>query len=169
VRSRRSRPFSLGSSFGRSVRFFGFVALRAIVCAFALIGVLSVVRTKGSVAAEPPAPILAARSDTSVIPGLPEYPGARRSEFRAEIFGDELVTEIEYVVDSGVPEVRDHYRDAFVLGDWTVTDTAWLYGEWIYSVSRGKHHGAVEIEHRNGVTEVEVEMAEPAWEPPTPR
>lgn len=139
------------------------LVLGAVVWVFALIGIFSVVQ-----AMDPPATWVPSFLDThsrlekAVIPDLPEYPGATRSEYRAEVFGDERVTEIEYIVDSSVPEVRDHYRDAFARGDWTVTDTTWLRGEWVYTVNRGDRRGVVEIENRDGVIEVEVEMAEPA-------
>ena len=144
--------------------FFAVLALGAVVWAFALIGVLSVARGMTPVDWLPSLP----SSETSVpdltaavIPGLDEYPGARCSEFRAEVFGNERVTEIEYVVESNLPEVRDHYRAALARGGWTVEREGWVYGEWVYTVSSGARHGAIEIEHRNGVTEIEVELAEP--------
>lgn len=73
-----------------------------------------------------PAALLATGADeleTKVIPGLPEFPGTMRSEFREEVFGDERVTEIES--SWGLPEVREHYGDALARGGWTVTDTSW--------------------------------------------
>ena len=70
-------------------------------------------------------------------------------------------------MNSSVLEVCDHYRDALARGGWTVDDTKWYQGEWVYTVSSGARRGAVEIEHRNGVTEIEVELSEPA-EPESP-
>ena len=141
------------------------LATSFVVWAFALIGVVSVVRSMVRTDSMDPGSRLPRRSvelGMAEILGLPEYPGARRSEYRAEVFGDERVTEIEYIVDSSVPEVRDYYRDVFARGDWTVTDTTWVRGEWVYAVSRGDRSGFVEIEHRDGIVEIEVEMAEPA-------
>ena len=126
---------------------------------FALIGVYSVAQ------AVRPAVRLSGTSAVALeraeIQGLPEFPGATRSEFREEVFGDERVTEIEYLVDSEVPEVQAHYREAFARGGWTVTDTSWVHGEWIYSVSSGTRRGVVEVVHHDGITEVEVELPEP--------
>jgi hypothetical protein len=146
----------------------GRALLGAIVWAFALLGILGMVQamidpTRASI------PFLGASGkrvselELTQIPGLPEYPGAKRSEYRAEVFGDERVTEIEYIVDCSMPEIRDHYRDVFSRGQWTVSDTSWVRGEWVYTVSCGDRRGVVEIENRqDGLIEVEVEMAEPA-------
>jgi hypothetical protein len=133
------------------------LALGAVVWMFALIGIFSVTPSGSPWSLTSPVSLL---SD-AVISGLPEFPGARRSEFREEVFGDERVTEIEYLVDSGIPAVREHYRAALAEGGWTVTDTNWVHGELVFTVSSGARHGVVEIEHREGVTEVEVEMVEP--------
>lgn len=145
--------------------FLALLVLGAVVWGFALIGVLHVARGMSPPDWVPSIPLLetsARELHAKAIPGLDEYPGARCSEFREEVFGDERVTEIEYIVESSVPEVCDHYREALARGGWTVEDTAWVHGEWIYTVSCGARHGAVEIEHRNGVTEIEVELTEPA-------
>ena len=138
--------------------------LRAIVWAFAFIGVLSFAQSmvdpgKGVI---PFFESVTSRLEMPRIPGLPEYPGARCSEYRAEVFADEHVTEIEYVVDSSVPDVCEHYRDAFARGQWAVTDTSWIHGELVYTVTCGDRRGVVEIASRDGLIEVEVEMSEPA-------
>ena len=143
------------------VGFVAVLVLGAVVWVFALIGVVSVARALGPFEAPRPAALLATSVDGTEIPDLPAYPGATRSEFREEVFVDERITEIEYAVDSSVHEVRGHYRDALVRGGWTVTAATWLRGEWVYSVSSGARSGVVEIERRDGVTEVEVEMSEP--------
>ena len=138
--------------------------LGAIVVAFSFIGVLSFVQAivDPTKAAFPFLDESPRRLALAKLAGLPEYPGARCSEYRAEVFDDEHVTEIEYVVDSTVPEVSDHYRDAFARGHWTVTDTSWIHGELVYTVNCGERRGVVEIASRSGLIEVEVEMAEPA-------
>ncbi|MGQ0607891.1 MAG: hypothetical protein ACT4OQ_05440 [Chloroflexota bacterium] len=140
------------------------IALGAVVWGFAVIGIFSVAQAIGPSVPPGPAPLLAPIDwdlERAQIVNLPEYPGAVRSEFRQEVFGDELVTEIEYVVESGTQQVIGHYRETFDRGGWTVTGSTWVRGEWTYAVSRGTRHGVVEIERRDGVTEVEVEMAEP--------
>ena len=145
------------------------IALGAIVWAFALIGILSIAQAIGPSAVSTPAPLLAARTEdvetghaneSAKIPSLPEYPGATPSEYYQETFGTERVTEIEYVVDSSAQEVRRHYRQTFARRGWTVTESTWVRGEWTYVVSLGAQQGIVEIERRDGLTEVEIEMAE---------
>jgi len=139
------------------------LALGAAVWTLALVGIVSVARAAGvHVPLVGRARVATGALTGTVINGLPEFPGAKRSEFREEVFGDERVTEIEYLVGDSVADVRAHYRDAFARGGWTVLDTRWEYGEWCYAVRSGLRHGAVEIEHRDGLTEVEVEMAEPS-------
>jgi hypothetical protein len=136
------------------------VGLGAVVWAFALVGLFSVGR--GIVpGTELPVFASAEVSGPAAIQGLPPFPGAARAEFREEVFGDERVTEVEYVVDCELAEVRAHYRDALARGGWTVTGSSWVHGEWIYTVRSGERHGVVEIEHHGGLTEIEVEISEP--------
>jgi hypothetical protein len=144
---------------------FSILALGALVWGLAFVGILSLGRVVGASGPESSLLLLEASAgelEMASIPGLPEFPGATCCEFRDEVFGDERVIEIEYVVDSGVPEVRAYYGNALERGGWTVSDITWLRGEWIYSVSSGDRRGFVEIEDRDGSTEIEVEMAEPA-------
>lgn len=147
------------------------IALGAIVWGFALIGIISIAQAIGPSAARTPAPLLVPRTEVAEtgpviqrapIADLPEYPGAAPSEYRQEVFGTERVTEIEYVVDSSAQEVRRHYRETFAQRGWTVTESTWVRGEWTYAVRLEAQHGIVEIERRNGLTEVEIEIAEPS-------
>ena len=131
------------------------LAVGVVLWAFALIGLYSVARAANARLSG------AHAAELGIALGLPEFPGATLSEFREEVFGDERLTEIEYLVDSAVPEVQAHYQAAFARGGWTVTDTKWVHGEWVYTMSRGARRAIVEIEHRDGVTEVEVELTEP--------
>ena len=140
------------------------IALGAVVWAFAVIGIFSVAQAIGPTAVAAPAPLLAPVDEyleTARIAALPEYPGATRSEYRQEMFGDKLVTGIEYRVGSSTQEVIGHYREMFDHEGWTVVGSTWVRGEWAYDVSHGTRHGVVEIERRDGVTEVEVEIVEP--------
>lgn len=144
---------------------FSILALGAIVWGLALVGILGLGRVIG---ASGPGSSLSSIQGTAgklempIIQDLPEFPGAICYEFRDQIFGDERVIEVEYVVDSGVPEVLAHYGNTLEREGWTVSDVTWFRGEWIYSVSSGVRRGFVEIEDRNGSTEIEIEMAEPA-------
>jgi hypothetical protein len=131
------------------------------VWVLALIGLGNVV---GAITAgpAPPAqqPLLAQRtSDVAGIElgGLRRYPGAVRTEYRTERFGDVLVSEVEYQADAGVELIRAHYRAEFERAGWTATVRRG-YGEWAYTVMSGRRQLVVEIEGRGGVTEIEVEM-----------
>ena len=140
------------------------IALGAVVWGFAVIGVFSVAQAIGPSAIAAPTPLLAPVDDdleNAEIATLPEYPGATRSEYRQEVFGNELVTEVEYRVASSTQQVIGHYREMFDREGWTVIGSTWVRGEWAYDVNHGTRHGVVEIERRDGVTEVEVEIVEP--------
>ena len=141
------------------------IALGAIVWGFALIGILSIAQAIGPSAVSTPAPLLAhvtATNEPVRIASLPAFPGATLSESEQDLFGTELVTEIEYLVDSTTHQVRGHYRETLARYGWTVTESAWTSGGWTFAVSLGDRHGLVAIVQRSGVTEVEIEIAEPS-------
>ena len=139
------------------------IVLGAVVWGFAVIGVVNVAQAIGPAALSTPTPLLAPSDDDLVVPritSLPDYPGASRTEFRQRVVGGEIVTEIQYVVDSTSPQVIGHYQETFDRRGWTVTVSTWVRDGWTYAVSSGTRHGVVEILGRDGLTEVEVQMAE---------
>ena len=144
---------------------FVVIALGAVVWGFAVVGIVNVVHAIGPSDVSTPTSLLPptdAGLETAQIATLPEYPGGTRSEFRQELFVDELVTEIAYTVDTSTQQVRGHYRDIFDRRGWTMTGSTSVPGAWTYAVSLGARQGVVEIERRDGVTEVAVKITEPS-------
>lgn len=138
---------------------FTVVALGSLVWLFAFIGMFGVART---VFASGSATDVAFAPADSIVPGLPAFPGAACAERRDQVFEGERVTEVEYVVECSLPEVRDHYSAAFASEGWTVHDALWERGELVFKIERGPLSGEVELEHDQGVTEIEVELSERA-------
>jgi hypothetical protein len=144
-----------------------FTAVGTFVWVMAIVGVISVVQAFNPDASKP------ARSDALLpvadisgadVAELPRYNGSTRSEFRRMPFGDLNVTEVEYISDATVGEIRRHYRDAFDREGWTVQTTGLERGEWTYTIDKGDRAVTVEIERVGGVTEVEIELSEPLQE-----
>ena len=132
------------------------------VWVLALIGLVNVV---GAITAQPtpPAqlPLLSDERTSDVdgieLAGLRRYPGAVRTEYRTERFGDVMVSEVEYQSDARVELIRAHYRTESERAGWTATVEAG-YGEWTYTVMSGPRQLVVEVERRAGVTEIEIEL-----------
>jgi hypothetical protein len=140
---------------------FTVLALGALVWVFAFIGMLGVARSVFASGSLPAGAFHARVDEPRAVPGLPAYPGAACTEYRDDVIGRERVIEIEYVIERALPEVRDHYRALLGREGWDVTDTAWVRGELIYTIESGARSGVVELEHRDGVTEIEIELSEP--------
>ena len=95
------------------------------------------------------------------IPGLPRYPGMRRVEFRHDVLGDLLETEVEYVMDGTLESVHDFYRQVFDDEGWNVADLHIFQGEWTFFVIQDDREALVELESRGPLIEVEIELTEP--------
>jgi hypothetical protein len=145
-----------------------FAATGVIVWALAAVGAMTIARAVS--AEQPTAPQdshslldLAAGDVPGVdLPGLQRYPGSIRAEYRQAVWDDLVVTEVEYRTTADVEPVRLQVRDAFGRSGWTIEHSGYFRGEWTYLVSHGDRKAAVEIERFEGVTEVEIELAEPA-------
>jgi hypothetical protein len=92
------------------------------------------------------------------IEGLPRFPGSIRLEFAEERQGQWLVTEAEYLVEADPDEVRGFFRDAFRTNGWEVRSTEFTLGEWVYEVTSGQVSAVVEIEPREPLIEIEIEI-----------
>ncbi len=139
----------------------------AFVWIFALIGVFSVASTVASGGAE------SARSDRLLlspvseaagadIATLPRFPDASRREYQSEVYGDLVITKIEYVTGSDEETVRSFYREAAVRGGWTIADVTLDRGEWVYSLRSGDRRGIIEIEPQADLIEIDIELSEPS-------
>jgi hypothetical protein len=95
------------------------------------------------------------------IDGLPRYPGSVRVEYRYAIFGDLAETEVEYVVYATLEEVHDFYRQVFEEMDWIVADVGIYQGEWTFFIVSGKREAILELEVRQSLIEIEIELSEP--------
>lgn len=95
------------------------------------------------------------------IEGLPRFPGSVRVEYESVIVGDLLETEVEYVVAAKLDEVHDFYRSVFDEEGWTVADLGIYQGEWTFFVVSREREAIVELEARQSLVEVEIELSEP--------
>lgn len=95
------------------------------------------------------------------IEDLPRFPGAIRVEYRNVIVGDLVETEVEYVAAAELDDVHDYYRQLFDEYGWTVADLGIYQGEWTFFVVSGEREAIVELEARQSLVEVEVEVSEP--------
>ncbi len=147
-----------------------FAVFSVAVWMFALIGVFTLATTiaspKDAAASRSPSLLssdgVATQVEGADITALPRFPDSARTEYRQGLFGGERVTEVEYVGESPVDDVRRHYAKVFEREAWTVRSVQVLRREWIYTVTSGNRHATVEIERMNDATEVEIELIEPA-------
>lgn len=95
------------------------------------------------------------------IEDLPRYPGAVRVEYRHVTIGELVETEVEYVVATELSEVHDFYRRIFDEEGWTVADLGIYQGEWTFFVVSGDREAIVELEARQSLVEIEIELTEP--------
>ena len=98
------------------------------------------------------------------IEGLPRYPGSVRVEYQNLIVGDFLETEVEYVVATELGPVHDFYREVFKEEGWIVADIGIYQGEWTFFVVSGEREANVELEARQSLVEIEIELSEPLEE-----
>jgi len=137
----------------------------------ALIGLASVATTIASpdvVAPPRPASLLsppAAGGDAVAgtdVPGLQRFPDSVRTAYRQALLEGQRVTEVAYVSADPVAQVREFYGAVFEQQGWTVTGESVLRREWTYSVISADRQASVEIDRVDGVTEVKIELLEPA-------
>lgn len=95
------------------------------------------------------------------IDDLPRYPGAVRVEYRHVGIGEFVETEVEYVVAAELSDVHDFYRGVFDDEGWIVADLGIYQGEWTFFVVSGEREAIVELEARQSLVEIEIELTEP--------
>lgn len=92
---------------------------------------------------------------------LPRYPGAIRSSH--ELTGDdgyELIA-AEYLVAATVTEVRVYYQGVIAEHGWERVDINYRDGEWAYVLMSGAEEALVEIEERDGLVEIDLQLSRP--------
>jgi hypothetical protein len=146
--------------------YIGLIAFACVILyTLAVLGVLYAIGVLdrpliGPEAARVPAPMVMPSEDVpgEDIEGLPRFPGSIRLEYTEERQGQWLVTEAEYVVDADPDDVRGYFRDAFRTNGWQIDSTAFTLGEWVYQVTNGDVSAVVEIEPREVLIEIEIEI-----------
>lgn len=97
----------------------------------------------------------------SDIPGLSRYPGSVRIEYIREDQGNMIWTEIEFLTDADMSQVREFYRDSFRSEDWSVNDVGFAQNAWVFFIVKGDREVFVEIRPRGNIVEVDIEQTEP--------
>lgn len=97
----------------------------------------------------------------SDIPSLSRYPGSVRIEYIREDQGNMIWTEIEYLTDADMSQVREFYRDSFRSEDWSVNDVGFAQNAWVFFIVKGDREVFVEIRPRGNIVEVDIEQTEP--------
>lgn len=105
--------------------------------------------------------------DGSDIPNLNRYPDSVRIEYVREEQGAVIWTEVEYLTEADLSQVREFYRDAFRTEDWSVNDVGYAQNAWIFFVVDGEREVFVEIRPRGEIVEVDIEQTEPIVEEQT--
>lgn len=103
--------------------------------------------------------------DGSDIPGLSRYPGSVRIEYIRENQGEMVWTEIEYLTNADMSQVREFYRDSFRAEDWSVNDVGYAQNAWVFFIVKGEREVFVEIRPRGNIVEVDIEQTEPGVKP----
>jgi hypothetical protein len=97
----------------------------------------------------------------SPLAGLPRYPGSTRVEYRRTVYGNLVVTEVEYVALADSAELREYFRRTFESHGWAVTDSGITAGEWSFVVVDGEREAVVEIELHGSPVNYEIKLTEP--------
>lgn len=105
--------------------------------------------------------------DGSDIPGLNRYPGSVRIEYIRETQGEVIWTEVEYLTEADLSQVREFYRDAFRTEHWSVNDVGYAQNAWVFFVVEDEREVFVEIRPRGAIVEVDIEQTEPIPEEET--
>jgi hypothetical protein len=167
------RPSAVGLRTALSVTLAALV-----IAAAAALGALVVdLGTNRSPDVEAPTPTPAPSMPTVDVAGedpprLARYPGAVRIAYVRERQGATTVTGIEYIADADIDQVRAHYRRIFREEGWELVEVAFERGDWVFLVERGRRVALVEIESRDPLVGIEVELEQPvapvATTSPTP-
>lgn len=118
-----------------------------------------------------PAPVETPAAPPRDAPGediadMPRFPGSVRVSHSVSRQGDSDVTELVYVADAGVDDVRSFYRRSFRELDWEVVELDVTRGEWVFLVTSGERVALVQIQPREPLAEIRIELEVPA--PPAP-
>ncbi len=155
----------------RSALVFVLAGLLLFLAGFALGRYVAVQPDNGPGTAEGQQPETVYLSDGEPLPsfdvtgadidGLPRYPGSVRVEYRYVVVGDLAETEVEYIVADELNAVHDFYRQVFNDEGWVVADVGIYQGEWTFFIVSGEREAILELESRQSLIEIEIELSEP--------
>lgn len=96
------------------------------------------------------------------IPDLPRYPDSVRTAFRHEEVGGLIVTDVEYLAEADLDQVREFYRESFRDEEWAVSEADFSRGRWTFFVSKEEREAVVRLEEQDiGVVSIRLELSEP--------
>lgn len=151
------------------------VVIGGVVLGRAVMGVVSGSPTPSATAtatATPtPAIMPAVDADGEDFERLPRYPGSVRTEYRIILDDGYRLTTTEYLADADLDTVRLFYRSVMAEHGWDRADISYEDGEWMYVLVDGQTEALIELEDADGLTEIDLQVSEPAASPtpePTP-
>jgi hypothetical protein len=109
----------------------------------------------------PPAVLPAADAAGEDLLGLPRFPGSVRTAFHREVQGGALVTDVEYVADAELDDVRGFYRVTFRQYGWEVIELDFSLTQWVFLVSMGQDVALVAFEAQAATVTIEIELEQP--------
>jgi hypothetical protein len=115
-----------------------------------------------------PVPLPAADVTGEDLVALPRYPGSWRTAFHRETQGGTLVTNLAYVTDAELDDVRGYYRGVFRQHGWEVIELDFSLTQWVFLVSSGQDVALVTFESQEGNVVIEVELEQPQLITTTP-
>lgn len=98
---------------------------------------------------------------------LPRYPGSARSAYELSSDAGYRLAAAEYLAAATVHEVRAFYEGVIADHAWERADIRYADGEWAYVLVRGEEEALIEIELREGLVEIDLQLSQPV-EPAAP-
>jgi hypothetical protein len=116
-----------------------------------------------------PSPAVLPQSDVSGedLARLPRYPGSWRTEYQQETQGNSLVTDVGYVTDAELDDVRGFYRRVFREQGWDVAELDFSLTQWLFVVSSGAETAIVALKSHEQTVVIDVELEQPLPAPTT--
>jgi hypothetical protein len=95
------------------------------------------------------------------VAGLRRYPGAVRVKYESHLLGDRRVSEAGYLAEGSAFEVDRFYGQRLVEEGWSLEGEDFDAGEVVLRARRGEEELLVELEQRDELVEIELELHEP--------
>jgi hypothetical protein len=95
------------------------------------------------------------------VAGLRRYPGAVRVKYESHLLGDQRVSEAGYLVEGSDLDVKLYYERELSEDGWSLEGEDFDEGELVLRARRGEEELLVELEQRDELVEIELELHEP--------